>query len=789
MAPGADDLEPIIGREAEVARLETLLSRARLVTITAPGGSGKTRLALELVRRARSEDRPATFVDLATVNDAAVVGSTVAAAVDGAAGLADPFAALAERVRAERHLFVLDNLEQIPGVAPSVLRLAETMPGARFLVTSRVPLEVSGEVEVALAPLEIPDDPSNVEVAPASALFLRRARDLGGGGTGAPDAATAAAIVELCRRLDGLPLALELAAARTRILSPEEILARLDSRGLRAIDPAEASDDRSMTAIVTWTVSLLSSEVRGLLDAATVCDGFDLELLEAISGADDAAGPVEQLVRLGLVRVSGRRGGRTRYGLLETIRGAVLAELPPERVAALRTAHAHAIADRAERAWAAVDQGSSEAVDQMEADIDNDRRAIDELTQGDPEGALRLWRRMQALWVNGRLREGIDRFGRLAERIPGDSVELARGLPNMAHLVAIADGPSAAAAIHRRHLEIARRSGDDVALASALSSLAMNALYAKDLREAERLVHEIEKLDLNADPDAALHAGEGRAIALLTIDGPTGRRALDAFRELVALARPLRRLEMVMNWMANIAFLHLCREEWAEAELAGAEALTLAGDLNRSVVPIFAASVAIARAHLGRLDEAASVLVESVDTRTMTASSMPVADVLRAGATIAALQGNVVLAARLAGAASKVWAEEADELDAGDILLAERTMTLVRRGAREIDVELALREGGATDPVVLLGSLEELLAAPPGPVAPTTGARLRHGELTRREIEILTLVGQGRSDPEIAQALFISPKTASVHVANIKGKLGVGSRLEIALRARELGLS
>ena len=152
------------------------------------------------------------------------------------------------------------------------------------------------------------------------------------------------------------------------------------------------------------------------------------------------------------------------------------------------------------------------------------------------------------------------------------------------------------------------------------------------------------------------------------------------------------------------------------------------------------------------------------------------------------------------GAAERAAERKGDVLDAGDQLLAERTLAEIRRQARELDVELAIRDGADDDTAqVLHGLREELVAdvarsgsAPRHAGTEALGrppARLRHGELTKREVEILGLVGQGRSDPEIADLLFISPKTVSVHVANIKAKLDARSRLEVALRSRDLGLA
>jgi predicted ATPase/DNA-binding CsgD family transcriptional regulator len=779
-------LAPILGREEDLAHLTSLLREHRLVTITAPGGSGKTRLAQEVGSRATGSGARATFVDVTGIDDAEWLPSTVLAALGEAGSANDPMADIAERIRESHHLLILDNLEQVRNAGTAVAALLEAASQATVLATSRTPLRAPGEVEFPLSPLALPQRAADLMTTASSQLFVARAHAV----SRMPITdESAAAIVELCRRLDGLPLAIELAAARTRILSPSEILDRLDTRGLSAIEPADRDERRSIAAIVAWTVSLLDAPTRRALHAASACEGFDLDLLEAIIPADDAAGAVEQLVALGLVRVISWGGGRTRYAVLETIRQALLQAMDPDDRDAWRLAHARTMVSRADAAWSKADGGSLSALKEMEADIDNYRRSMTVLESVDPDGALLEWRRLQSVWVNGRLGEATARFDRLASFADRDSRELARGMSNMAGYVALVHGQSAAAPIHERMLDVARRAGDTVSIAAALTLLATNALSKGDTTEAGRIADELERLDVGDDPAAALYAGEGRAMTLLAIDGPLGTRALHAYQELVSLARAQQRLEMAMTWSGNVAFLHLCREEWQEAERAGLEAWSLAQNLNRTYYPIFAGYVAIAQAYLGRLDDAARILVEAVDPDALAASAMPIADVLRAAAVIAALRGKTVTAARLAGAASVFWAAEGDDLDAGERLLADRTLELVRRRARALDVELALRDGAESDPLMLLPSLSDLLTAEQtSAVKDAGGPLLRHGELTRREIEILSLVGQGKSDPEIAEDLFISPKTASVHVAHIKEKLGVDSRLAIALRARDLGL-
>jgi DNA-binding CsgD family transcriptional regulator len=542
-----------------------------------------------------------------------------------------------------------------------------------------------------------------------------------------------------------------------------------------------------MTAIIAWTVSLLDDVEREVLAAAATCEGFDIDLLEDVCGGRDVVPALDHLATVALVGIPVVRNGRTRFRLLETVRDHVRATtLDLERLAA---AHAQAVARRAQSAWEAVDHGELEAAAAMELDIDNNRRALGELTRIDADAALRLWRRMHPTWMNGRLLEGIERFASIRVALASPSPELSRSLSNLAIYVAIANGSAAGREIRLEAARIAREVDDPLSLASSLAGLAEDAIISGDVEEAERLADELSRFSSD-DPEARLHADQARAFVLLTLDGPLGDRAIPAFVDLIAIAKRERRNDMAMAWLGNVAFLHLCREEYEPSIRAADEAIAIARQQNQTYLPIQLAYRVIALAELGRVDEGATALSEVIASDLAKASGPFSVDILRAGAAVALAKGEPLLAARLAGGSEHQAVALGDELDAGDRLLLDRTMHAVRRRSRQIDVELAVREGAQADPVELVRALSELLAgggagrdeAPPA-------ATLRHGELTRREVEILTLVGQGRSDPEIAELLFISPKTASVHVANIKGKLGVETRLEAALRARELGLT
>ncbi|HEY6571555.1 MAG TPA: LuxR C-terminal-related transcriptional regulator [Candidatus Limnocylindrales bacterium] len=786
--PEADgDLDPIIGRDVDLARVRDAIAAHRLVTLTAPGGSGKTRLARAVLHDV-PDGREHAFVDASPLRETDLLASTILTALTPEpAAEAEPVTAIVSLLSGRHLLVVVDNLEQLPGAGAVIARLLEAAPGLSVLATSRVPLGQPGEIEIAVPPLALPaeDTPAGVEASPAGRLFLARARMAGR--LVSLDPADAPAIAALVRRLDGIPLAIELAAARTRIMTPTELLARIERLGLRAIDPSGSDERRSMAAIIAWTMSLLDATEREVLAAAAACEGFDLDLLEAVCGGRDVVPALEHLATVALVGNPAVHEGHTRFRLLETVRDHVRATTPdPDALAA---AHAWAVSARAEAAWAAIDGGDAGGAAAMELDIDNNRRAIIELTRIDADAALRLWRRMHPAWMNGRLHEAIERFDPIRAGLAAPTPELAKSLSNLAIYVRLARGSAAGRAIRQEAAHVAREVGDPLSLASSLAGLAEDAIIQGDVEEAERIAEELSRFSTD-QPDARLHADEARVFVLLTLDGPLGDRAIPAFADMITIARRERRNDMVMAWLGNIAFLHLCRGEYEASLRAADESIAIARTQNQTYLPIQLAYRVTALAELGRLDEAAAVLSEVIGSDLAKASGPFSADILRAGAAVALAKDQPLLAARFASGSEHQALAQGDELDGGDRLLLERTMGEARRRSREIDVELAIRDGAQANLIDLLQALTDLLSGSPARDAlPKDSPTLRHGELTRREVEILTLVGQGRSDPEIAELLFISPKTASVHVANIKGKLGVETRLEAALRARELGLT
>jgi predicted ATPase len=316
-----------------MAEVPALLARRRLVTLTGAAGSGKTRLAIEVAATAHGAFADgAVYVPLAAIDDAALVAGSLAAALGVQQGVSESLTtALVAWLRPRRLLLVLDNFEQIVGAAPLVAALLAACPGLTALVTSRVALHLSGEQEYAVLPLAVPaseesaaGDLAQVARFPAVALFVQRAQLVNP--EFALTADNAMEMAAICRRLDGLPLALELAAARTRLFSPRALLARLHNRlGLLTDGPRDLpARQQTLRDAIAWSYDLLDAAEQTLFHRlGAFAGGWTLAAAEAVGG-DKGGRPVTEalgsLLEKSLARVEARGSGEDRYGMLETLR-------------------------------------------------------------------------------------------------------------------------------------------------------------------------------------------------------------------------------------------------------------------------------------------------------------------------------------------------------------------------------------------------------------------------------------------------------------------------------------
>lgn len=628
---------PLIGRDGELGDLLDLLSsgRVRLVTLTGPGGVGKTRLATEVMQRvADTFGGGATFIDLAAVREPALVLPRIASALgvaEGTTAAEELLDRVVGHLTGRRVLLVLDNLEQVLAAAPRVADLVALAGGLTVLATSRAPLRIRAEREVPLDPLAIPqdDDSATVLASPAVALFVDRAT---AAGARVDASAAAPALAAIARLLDGLPLALELAAAGARVLPPEALLARLRERGPDAgLDgPRDLpARQRTMTAVLDWSVELLEPEEAGLLARLAVFSGgFSLDSVEAVvaslaedGSADDVLPALTSLVQQSLVVPVATPDGVARFRLLEPVRqyAAVRAHATglSSATASAHAEHFHHVALAAHRRLWGGDTGP--VLDRLEADHANLRSAflrLLELERGAEAAELAgsLWLHLA---LRGYAREGLGWLDRL-DGLASDDALAHRAVGRMGLLLVVGDvaGMRREAALA---LPVAARVGDPVLLGEASVLAGLAAVFAGDLEEGRRLLGSDLRL-----PDEA------------------GRRWMRLHARI-----GLGQAAMVGGDLATAG--ELLEESLAQARALGNE-FAVATTLN---------TVATLRESVGDDRGAAALLGESLEVAWPLRLSWTLGYAVPALAGVAARAGQPVAAATLFGAAATLGAASA----------------------------------------------------------------------------------------------------------------------------------
>jgi predicted ATPase len=456
----------LVGREQAIGEVADLIERAgaRLVTLTGPGGVGKTRLAVAVGQRLRDRfDAETAFVPLAAVTDPGLVLAAVGRAVGAdLAGTAPPVEALAEQIGDGAWLLILDNLEQVTGAAPDLGELLARCPGVTILATSRTVLGLRAEQEYPVPPLPLPAGPATAPVAelaasPAVALFVDRARAVRPGFALTPG--NAAAVAGICRRLEGLPLAIELAAARTRLLDPATLLRRLtaslDALGTGAVDLPERQ--QTLRATVEWSVGLLDDAERSLLETMAVfVDGWTIEAAAQVAGLDEdrALELSEALARHSLIYLDDG-GASPRSQMLETIRAFVAERLAgrPDagEIGRRHAGYYRALAERADRPLRAA--GHDALLDRLQAEAGNLAAAVRWYLGNDPAPLPHLFRVLWSFWF-------------LREHLPEAHGWVDQLLPTAGSL-----GPQARAELMWTAAVTANEVGDDAAALAARRNL------------------------------------------------------------------------------------------------------------------------------------------------------------------------------------------------------------------------------------------------------------------------------------------------------------------------------
>jgi predicted ATPase/transcriptional regulator with XRE-family HTH domain len=500
---------PILGRAAEVVAVTSLLARddVRLLTLTGPGGVGKTRLGLEvaLALHAQYADG-AVFVPLASLSDPRLVLSEVTRAmgIDDLGGRltgASPAALLREK----ELLLLLDNCEHVSAAAPEIAALSAACPRLTMLMTSRAALRLRGEWVYPVPPLALPDvarQPASDVLArsPAVELFVQRAQSARPSFV-LTDAAVEA-VVEICTRLDGLPLAIELAAARAGVLSPAALLARLDQRlpVLTGGAPDLPVRQQTLRGAIDWSYRLLTPSQQAVFARLSVfAGGCTLDTVASVCAPDEPSSvavleDMTALVRHSLLRRDEGAGGEARFVLLQTLHEYARARLVERGEAAgLTQRHASSFLALAEAAEPElVGSSQPEWLARLDEEIDNLRAALAwSLEFGEPGSAQRLSSALWRFWqMRGHVAEGRRWLARALARRADDAPQARGKALNAAGVLAFQQGDYAASrALHTEDLALRRRMNDIAGIAQALNNLGVVAKNDGEL-EAARALHE-----------------------------------------------------------------------------------------------------------------------------------------------------------------------------------------------------------------------------------------------------------------------------------------------------------
>jgi predicted ATPase len=669
MAPAPSLVDPrLVGRDDDLAALRTWLDGNDLVTIAGPGGIGKTRLARAVLATvAASRPDGVAVIELAALNDAGFLPGTIAAALQlPLPSGSDPLAALGKALHPLRMTLLVDNAEHLAdAVATTLQTLRRAAPGLHWLVTSQVPLALDGEQVYRLGGLALPDEPGDLESARgcgAVALFTERLR--AADRHFALDAGNLPLVVQICRELDGIPLALELAAARCPLLGLQGVAQRLGDR-LRLLRSAQRhapTRQQTLLAAMDWSHALLGNDgARAFRQLAVFSGGFTLELAAQVlqwPGLDEWAGIdlLAELVDRSLVSVM--PGAAPRYRLLETGRTYALEKLDASgEASAARQRHAQALRAHFEAAWDdAWKLPEAEFLARHELELDNLRAALDWAQAHDPTSAVALAGASSRLWRGLSLHPEALRRCHQAARFIDDTTpvplaaRLWEGIAQLSGEIASADSRSAADRALRLYTEAEDPRGQYLALAHQAFS------YRAATSEARVAFARMQSLEDPGWPPALRLYGCKVAGGLASDAGDVGR-ARAAQQARLDLARQAGAERDVNAALGNLADLALMAGDAAQASALGRSLLARLGRRQIATRAITLGNLALAVLAQGDRDEARSVLGEFVEVAAQL-DHMFVTYTADAMAALAAAEGRWDTAAALLGFADAAYAAQ-----------------------------------------------------------------------------------------------------------------------------------
>jgi predicted ATPase/DNA-binding CsgD family transcriptional regulator len=750
-----------VGREREVAAVADLLRQdgAMLVTLTGPGGAGKTRVALRVAEEVNPYFADGVlFVALASLADAALVLPMVARAFGvREAGNRSLTRRLVDLLHARHLLIVLDNFEHVIEAAPAVAEVQSECPRLSVLVTSRGPLHVSGEQEYPVPPLSVPDPEAPADrLAQSGAVRLFAERAHAADPTFELTAENAPTVAAICRRLDGLPLAIELAAAKVRLLPSTALLARLDRR--LALLTGGGRDQptrlRTMRDAISWSYDFLAEEEQALFRRLAVfVGGFDLDAAEAVAaeGVEVFSG-VEALAEQSLIRRLAPVESTPRFGMLETIREFSLERLEAageaEKLRRAHAAHYLAVCERAEPEF--LGPNPDPLFTRLMAD------------HGNLTAALRWFADSGDLVAGARLAAALREYWYATVRWAEGRAWLERSVPRAAELPEDVAAKTLVAAGFLAHYQ-----GDDVrALPLLERGLELLKRFGKDERE------------------------EAYAQYLLGVaaeDRGDYGTATELLAEAVRRWRSMGDATNAAYGEGHLGIVALGERDPSSAAAHGEAARGLAAEAcSHGAMIVAVLLLADAARDAGDLEAAAALYGEYLEL--MAESAHGATEELARGAgsvaVLAAELGQLERAARLLGAAERLREIVGLALVLPERPAYERASEQARDELGEQAFTSAMADGRALSPPDALAEVEDALAgqkaAEPRDAAPAG--------LSQREAEVLRLIAAGRTNREIADALFLSVRTVERHITNLYAKIDARGRADATAFALRHGL-
>ena len=747
------EVSSFVGREHQLAELRRLLHRSRLVTLTGPGGAGKTRLALRLAGDLIQRHRDGVFlIELAPVLDARLLELTVATACGVREQRKRPILeVLLKTLATSRMLLVLDGCEHlVEPCAALVGRIQRSCPKVTVLITSREPLGLPGEVIWRTPSLSIPDTaggtrPEMLLQSEAVRLFVERAR-LSRPGLEL-DATSSPAVAQICARLEGIPLAIELAAGLARVLTFDDILLRLHDRFRLLTGGSRTALPRHQTlrAAVDWSYGLLSPEEKDLfIQLSVFAGGFELAAAEGVADgtSGDVLSTLTRLVDKSLVVAEPGAARQTRYRMLDTIREYAFEKLHDGDEAEIRRRHGQHFLEFTRRGHTELrGRHQLDWLNRLDEEQGNIRLALEWCLGEDLESALKLVANMDRYWImRGRLEEAIGWIDRALETPAGETEARTDALLTRARLRWLQGDYPGASRDADVGAEMAERIGPSVSLFSA-----------KSLR-------------------GVLSSGTG--------DWATAARLHD---EAFQIAWQLRDPWWVASSLNNLGLIALERGDYevARGRLEQAlEGFRQAGD--EFVTALSRDSLARIYMKLKNTEAARHNWLEAVALSTHFSDAVTSSTVLEGLAEVEHAEGRDERAITLIAAAKVVRAPTGAEPQREWQKSTDETLTGSRAKLPRTVADAASRRGSS---MTTAEAISYATGSPPQPAAPTDSNG--NGPLTSREKQVALLIADGLTNPEIAGRLRMAERTADAHVEHIRNKLGLRSRSQIAVWAHE----